>query len=80
MGREAIRPRNRLLSRREACETLGICDRTFQNVWADIFSDPRDPAERVKGKPRKVREDELNVAVNDGRLAVLAYRRKVGRK
>lgn len=71
--------RNRLVSQREACEALGICRLTFYRRWRDVFSDPRDPADRRPGVPRKVREDELGVAINDGRLAVLNYRRLAGR-
>jgi hypothetical protein len=73
------RLRNRLVSQAEACADLGICRLTFHRRWASIFSDPRDVADRKRGVPRKVREDELRVAINDGRLAVLAYRRSVGR-
>jgi hypothetical protein len=75
----STRARNRLVSQRDACAALGVCRLTFFRRWASIFSDSRDPADRKRGVPRKVREDELNVALNDGRLAVLNYRRLVGR-
>lgn len=73
------RPRNRLVSQADACAALGCSRMTFWRTWGRVFSDPRKPADRKPGKPRKVREDELLVAVSDGELAVLNYRRLVGR-
>lgn len=76
----------KLVTRAFACESLGICERTFVTHWGDVFTDPRDPFDRVKGKPRRVYADELAAAVEIGggttaeaKSAVQDYRQQVGR-
>lgn len=73
-----------------ACEHLGISPQTFGRHWDEVFTDyrprPADPKE-LRGRRRKVMDDELRVAVENGgdqdraraAGAVLAFRRQAKR-
>ena len=69
----------RLVKLKVACESLAISHDTFSRHWQEIFTETREPADRRKGVPRKVFEDELSVAVEEGRAAVLTFRKVMGR-
>lgn len=62
-----------------ACDALACCKRTFSRRWHGVFTDPRPVEDRRRSVERPVLEDELAVAVESGRAAVLNYRRQVGR-
>ena len=86
MSRTKPTPRltTRLVKLKEACHALGISDDTFSRRWADVFTETRDASERRHGIHRKVFEDELAEAVNNGggtraMAAVRAFRRIMGR-
>lgn len=73
------RLKTKLLKLRVACESLAISHDTFARHWQSVFTDPRPLADRRRGVPRLVLEDELSVAVEEGRNAVLTYRKLMGR-
>lgn len=64
---------------KEACRALGCCTKTFARKWRDVFTDVREPEDRRERCARMVFEDELSVAVEEGRAAVRTFRRTVGR-
>lgn len=75
----------KLVKMRASCETLAISRPTFWRRWHSVFTDPRGSGDVRHGVERKVYEDELAVAVEEGggesaRLAVIAYRGRVGRR
>jgi hypothetical protein len=79
-------PLTKVVTKAVACDHLGICTRTFDRVWAAVFTDPRDADERGRGVARPVFEDELRAAVEAGgrtgsraRAAVYGVRKLTGR-
>lgn len=68
-----------LVKLKAACAVLAISRNTFVRRWQDVFTDGRSPEDRRERCARKIFEDELSVAVEEGREAVLTYRRLVGR-
>lgn len=70
----------RLLPLFAACDALDISPSTFGRRWQAVFTDPRPKIDRRPGVPRKVFEDELKVAVEEGAAAVLLFRRTMGRE
>lgn len=78
----AAPPEVRLVPLGEALARLGnISDKTFDRYWREVFT-PRRADGRASGgrkKPIVVLSDELDVAVLEGRDAVLTYRMEKGR-
>jgi hypothetical protein len=70
---------NRLVKLRDACAALACSRRSFWERWHGTFSDPRPAEDRRPGCERKVFEDELSVAIESGRAAVLTLRKRLGR-
>ena len=70
--------RTKRVSRAEACERLGIGRETFWQRWHPVFTELR-PKDLRKGASRQVLEDELNLAVESGKAAVLNFRRLMKR-
>ncbi|AMV25459.1 hypothetical protein VT84_13760 [Gemmata sp. SH-PL17] len=69
----------KLVKLKIACETLAICRDTFWVKWHAVFTDPRPKEDRRHGCERKVFEDELSVALEEGINAVKTFRRTMGR-
>lgn len=69
----------RLVKIQDACDALACCRKTFWVRWHETFTDPRPLADRRVGCERKVFEDELSVAVEQGRAAVLTFRKLMNR-
>lgn len=72
--------KTKLVKIKAACDALAISRWTFWMKWHDVFTDPRQPDDRRPGCERKVFEDELSVAVEEGAAAVLTFRRVMNRQ
>lgn len=69
----------RVVRLKDALDVLGCSKTTFKRKWLEVFTDARPPEDRRERCGRKVFEDELSVAVEDGSDAVLTFRRLMGR-
>lgn len=70
----ARRVTTRIVKIKDALDALGISKNTYVRKWRNVFTDARDPADRRKRCVLRVYEDELSIAVEQGREAVLTYR------
>jgi len=75
----AKRLATRLVKLRDVLAALACSRPTFWRRWHATFTDVRPKEDRRPGVERKVLEDELSVAVESGRAAVLLFRRTMGR-